>query len=412
MMIHTQRPSLHSSSSSLFVITVKVISIIVVIIHIIQVPSSWETSSQHESSSPSALQIIQWWDDNKQQDNNNKNNNNNNNNNNNLQRDNKPWKKIRNSTQYTGYRYVNKLIKCVPNKVSSSANRDIYAEWKKLPVANTTTTTTTTFSYAVIRDPLSRLFSGYWNKCLHSGQDESHCIHFSTAHERSKTQQPPPTFLQFLQYNYIQDNFRKMHRNSHYKPIVKLCRHIQKNNKNQDDPKQTKLSLSSSSYDYVFDMADAQFNIDMNDFWKRLGAPHKMVNSFFPTTRKRKLSWYHSGSIQTDTVKNFYLTNNTDICQTLQLAIMATSTDYDVAPQYFPKPQWALDAIKDCPPLEDSIVFDTFDYDDNVTSPSDSQQMNPNNINNIDEKKATRKIFRKPIVEEKKELRIHSDVMT
>jgi hypothetical protein len=298
----------------------------------------------------------------------------------------KPWMHIRNTTHYTGYRYVNKLVKCVPNKVSSSANREIYDQWKQLPVSNSASSETR-FSYAVIRDPLGRLYSGYWNKCLHSSSEEDHCVHFKKQRQTSSngnssssssTNPPPPTFLQFLQRNYLKDKFHKLHQNSHYQPIVKLCRHqniknttLQQSPQPQQQQQQQQHELLST-YDHVFDMSSPDYNDDMNDFWKRVGAPHKIVDAFFPTTERRKLSWYHSGSFDATNVMHSYTQNNTDTsCQTLQLAMLATSDDYNYASQYFPKPQWAASILNGCPEFNDSIVVDTYYSTYNGTSDED-----------------------------------------
>jgi hypothetical protein len=295
----------------------------------------------------------------------------------------KPWVYIRNTTHYTGYRYVNKLIKCVPNKVSSSANREIYDQWKQLPVlSNSASSETRRFSYAVIRDPLGRLYSGYWNKCLHSSSKEDHCVHFTKkrpkgSNSSSTNPLPPPTFLQFLQRNYLKDKFHKLHQNSHYQPIVKLCRHqnIENTTRLQQHPQQQQQQQHEllSTYDHVFDMASPDYNNDMNDFWKRVGAPHQIVDAFFPTTERRKLSWYHSGSVDATKVMNSYTQNNTntEACQTLQLAMIATSDDYNYASHYFPKPQWATSILNDCPEFNDSIVVDTYYSTYNGTSDDD-----------------------------------------
>ena len=81
--------------------------------------------------------------------------------------------KLRPSENFTGYRYIQDLKVNAPFKVSSSVNIHLYKSWIQLPLASNSTqqhTVHTNFSFAVIRDPLERLYSGYYNKCIKSAK--------------------------------------------------------------------------------------------------------------------------------------------------------------------------------------------------------------------------------------------------
>jgi hypothetical protein len=165
---------------------------------------------------------------------------------------------IRTSHNYTSFRYVVNLKRCVPMKVSWSANRDLYEKhWKGLPVAsagggNRDDLVVPAFNYTVIRDPLERLYSGYWNKCLHSPKHEQNCVGFPGVAD--PTVRTPPTLREFLEKNagtgptiggasrvsggrrggmpagrrgptvvHRRRPFEALHGNSHFTPMSKLC---------------------------------------------------------------------------------------------------------------------------------------------------------------------------------------------
>lgn len=275
---------------------------------------------------------------------------------------------IRTSQSYTGYRYVINLTRCVPLKVSWSANRDLYEKfWIHLPIAtnNYDTMTSTighhnstdgmdggtdginnnnnndnrnivlqSFNYTIIRDPLERLYSGYWNKCLHSPKHEQHCVGFPAVSEEMDN---PPTLKEFLQRNYgggrrhNRRPFEALHKNPHFKPMSLVCHPI-------------------TMYQHVFNMGDPQFNTNMSILWKRLGVQPNVVEKYFPSTSdtnttmgQRKLSWYHSGSSLYGVEEQY------QDCTTLRLAMEAVKYDYE-GPynQFFPKPVWAIRRLDEC----------------------------------------------------------------
>jgi hypothetical protein len=252
--------------------------------------------------------------------------NNNNNNNNNSQSGNS-WQSnmLRDDDTFTGYRYVQNLVWNVPKKVSWSANRDLYQLWSVLPLPPNHTIEwehiVPTLQYAIIRDPLERLYSGYYNKCIKSPYYEDHCTMFPPKYR----EQHPPTFLQFLSRNYQTDRFRTMLRNPHYRPISLMYPNLKE-------------------MDYVLDMDSPNFNHNMSTLWKRFGANHSEVDKQFPTTVQRKLSSYHSGTTSLTIEKQF------QNCTTLQLAMMVAIGDYQgpFVNTYFPTPDWVLHKLQKC----------------------------------------------------------------
>ncbi|KAG7337439.1 sulfotransferase family protein [Nitzschia inconspicua] len=241
---------------------------------------------------------------------------------------------LRRNETFTGYRYVRDLIWKVPQKVSWSANRDLFRSWSMLPLPPNDTTTTNstattaqtdliidTLQYAVIRDPLERLYSGYYNKCIKSPDYEDHCTGFSPKQRKAY----PPSFLSFLMRNYRMNRFKKMLQNPHYKAITHLIPNLDR-------------------MDHVFHMGSPTFNEEMSSFWKRLGANHTEVERQFPTEAQRKLNSYHSGTTSTTIQQHF------EDCQTFQLAMIVTRGDYQgkYAQLYFPIPQWAKDKLQHC----------------------------------------------------------------
>jgi hypothetical protein len=240
------------------------------------------------------------------------------------------WKvKLRDDETYTGYRYVQNLIWNVPKKVSWSANENLYKSWKVLPVPPLNHTVKNSernyvakmFQYAIIRDPLERLYSGYYNKCIKSPSYEDHCIFFPPTSRGKKS----PTLLQFLYRNYRTNNFRDMLSNDHYRPISLMFPNL-------------------DQMDHVFHMDSPNFNRGMSSFWKRLGANHSEVDRHFPTNVNRKLNSYHSG-ITSSTIQQHYPN-----CTTLQLAMIISKWDYEgpFSQPYFPTPVWALQKLQEC----------------------------------------------------------------
>jgi hypothetical protein len=235
------------------------------------------------------------------------------------------WKdKLRSSEAFTGFRYVTHLQKNVPMKVGWSSNKNMYDSWIKLPLpANNNTEAALVkifFRFSVIRDPLERLYSGYYNKCIMSPDYENHCIGWSPRMRKAK----PPTLLQFLQRNY-RTGFLVMHRNPHYKPITQLFPDLDK-------------------MDHVFHMGDANFNRDIAHMWKRLGGNHTKVDRIFPVHTPRKRFEYESRTTH-ETIQQHFAD-----CETLHLGLLATQGDYHgkFAARYFPTPQWALDKLNKC----------------------------------------------------------------
>jgi Sulfotransferase family len=232
---------------------------------------------------------------------------------------------LRADETFTGYRYVRNLDWRVPFKVSWSANRDLFEAWKVLPFPPNGTAkekrVIDRLQYSVVRDPLERLYSGYYNKCIQSPDYEDHCTGFSVQQRKTN----PPTLLKFLQRNYRRNTFRSMISNPHYTPISYSIPDLYQ-------------------MDVVFDMADSDFNRDMAFFWKHLGANHTQVDRRFPVAKNRTLDHYHSGT-SSETIQQYF-----EDCPTLLLAMRATRGDYQgrYAESYFPTPTWALDKLQEC----------------------------------------------------------------
>lgn len=232
---------------------------------------------------------------------------------------------LRADETFTGYRYVRNLDWRVPFKVSWSANRDLFESWKVLPLPPNGTAeekrVIDRLQYAVVRDPLERLYSGYYNKCIQSPDYEDHCTGFSVQQRKTN----PPTLLKFLQRNYRRNTFRSMISNPHYTPISYTIPDLYQ-------------------MDVVFDTTKSDFNRDMASFWKRLGANHTQVDRRFPVAKNRTLNKYHSGT-SSETIRQHF-----EDCQTLLLAMRATRGDYQgrYAESYLPTPTWALDKLRVC----------------------------------------------------------------
>lgn len=235
------------------------------------------------------------------------------------------WKdKLRASEDFTGFRYVEELGRNVPLKVSSSSNNNMHKSWIGLPLPTNSTPeaafVTKTFRYAVIRDPLERLYSGYYNKCIKSPDYENLCTGWNQTMRKAN----PPTFSEFLERN-SRTNFRIMHQNGHYKPITKMFPDLDR-------------------MDHVFRMGDTNYNGDVAHMWKRLGANHTMVEHIFPVDKPRPRRTYESRTTL-DTIQQHF-----QDCMTLHLGVRACKADYQgkFAERFFPTPQWVLAKLKEC----------------------------------------------------------------
>ena len=211
---------------------------------------------------------------------------------------------------------------CVPHKVASSSTIFVFRAWKK--VTNATTTTTNgndktkakTFRYSIIRDPLERLYSGYWNKCLHQPiKEKTQCPNFPRARRN------PPTFEQWLQSCNTPQGKLHFHNNVHFRAMSKQC--------------------NLQEYDKVYHLSSPTFNQDMNTMWKQLGAPQDVVKNAFPVEKPRTLSWYHSNA--TATARDQYN------CRSLALALPLLQQDYFGSyKNYFPFPDWVQPLLEGC----------------------------------------------------------------
>lgn len=240
------------------------------------------------------------------------------------------WKdKLRASEEFTGFRYVKNLTRNVPYKVSWSSNVEMYRSWIQLPLPNSTNganpsevaLVSESLSYAIIRDPLERLYSGFYNKCHKPSEIEDHCTGYTPTQRKAN----PPTFIEFLRSNFRRDGFRVMHENAHYKPITKAFPNL-------------------GGMDHVFNMASADYNRDISHMWKRLGANHSVVDKVFPTQTPRKKQFYHSGTTLENIQERFAE------CETLHLGMIACNDDYEgpFAKQYFPIPSWVSRKLQEC----------------------------------------------------------------
>jgi hypothetical protein len=205
---------------------------------------------------------------------------------------------------------------CMIRKVASSATTTLINEWKQMPHANNGVS----LSFVIIRDPLERLWSGFYNKCLHQIETEGgQCPHYGHLYfEDSEI----PTLTEWLQK--CVNNKQPYLGNTHFKPMTTIC-NLKKYHPN------------------VYNLADPNFNRDMNDLWKNgAGVDPEVVDRWFPVTGERKRESYYSNAAAEGIAQHFD-------CKSLQLALQLTSKDYHgSARDYFPIPKWASQMSKKC----------------------------------------------------------------
>lgn len=210
---------------------------------------------------------------------------------------------------FSGYKHVNSLKRCQIRKVASSASSKLHVAFEKLPNPPNSdyTMSKDSFSFALVRDPLARLYSGYWNKCLNQIEREpTQCPNFRHA------RQNPPLFSEWLKAQY-QDNFRAMHQNEHFKPMSKVC--------------------NLTEYDIVLHLESPTINSNLSKLWKALGLPHGVVDEAYPPLGTKRTEFYYSNASYG--IQQYYN------CSTLKLALPMLQEDYEGPyKQYFPFPLW------------------------------------------------------------------------
>lgn len=194
---------------------------------------------------------------------------------------------------------------CVPLKVGSSVSNLMHDHWQALPNENKTFPNGK--QYAIVRDPLERLWSGYWNKCLHQiKREKTQCPNFPGARLY------PPSFEEWL--TKCTANSTEFMRNDHFKAMSKAC--------------------DLDSYQHVFYLSSPTFNQQIAALWQSYGLSKDLTERWFPTTKPRALKDYHAGAAN---ATHAHYTN-----VTLRLALKLLKDDYQGNySKYFPLPNWA-----------------------------------------------------------------------
>ena len=207
---------------------------------------------------------------------------------------------------------IKKLDFCMLRKVASSASTGLLKEWETMPKDENGGT----FQMVIIRDPLERLWSGFWNKCLNQIEREpGQCPHYKQLYNKEK-----PPFAEWLRKSA--DRPGPFFANPHFKPMSSIC--------------------PINRYPNVYRFSDPDFNKKMNEVWKNtMGVNGELVDRWFPVESERKREFYHSNAA--DGIESHF------DCITLRLALKLTARDYHgQSKAYFPLPKWARDMSIKC----------------------------------------------------------------
>jgi hypothetical protein len=221
----------------------------------------------------------------------------------------------RSEISFTGYKHVKQLNRCHLNKVASSASEKLHNAWNELKLpTDEGYLLADSFNFAIIRDPLSRLYSGYWNKCKHQIEREKRqCPNFLQARRK------PPSFLLWLQ-SQEKDN-KTFHRNLHFRSMSEQCK-IDNNH-------------------IVLHLESPNVNMHLSRLWRALGVPHEEVDKQYPPMKGKKDFWYYANAA--NETHEYYN------CETLDLALPLLRNDYEGPYQdFFPLPAWAIEMRKKC----------------------------------------------------------------
>lgn len=219
--------------------------------------------------------------------------------------------------QISGIQNTGPVQFCVPYKVASAATKELYEIWKNQQ--GTEPYTGNKIKYTIIRDPLERLWSGFWNKCLHQIEREHiQCPNYPHA------RQQPPTLEEWLRKALTTDGFEKYEFNKHFIAMSKYC------------------NLNDYGT-HIYHLSSPTFNKDMSQLWKSTGVASDVVENYFPESKPRTMQDYHANAAET-AKENFS-------CEALHLALELLEPDYQYE-QYFPMPIWATEKLQECDKLE------------------------------------------------------------
>jgi len=228
--------------------------------------------------------------------------------------------------EYDGYTRVHHLNVCEIRKGISGRSQPLFQEWQTLwhPRTNIPTdpkAMVDELSFAIVRDPLERLYSGYWNLCHNENQQG---IHAQRRRQKQRKVCPGfpnagaqhPTFREFLRLQY-QSNWEVLDWHPHFRPQSRIC------------------NLSNNRVDLVLSLASDTIRRDLKTLWQIVGVSPELVQNELDGSR---------GLMAVPGVSSVGAAFD---CETLQLALPLVNKDYQGPhQQFFPFPEWATKLLK------------------------------------------------------------------